>query len=52
MEQVIIAMDSTAAGTTKGERSTTFMLALFLGVIQIGWLGLLLWVTYQVVGAV
>jgi len=48
----MIAMDSTAAGTSRGERSTTFMLALFLGGIQVGWLGLLLWVTYQVVGAV
>lgn len=46
------AMDTTAAGASRGERSTTFMLALFLGAIQVGWLGLLLWVAYQIVGVV
>jgi cytoskeletal protein RodZ len=54
MEWMMIATDSTAAGasTESGERSMTFMLALFLGVIQVGWLGLLLWVVYQVVRAI
>lgn len=50
----MIATGSTVAGasTESGERSMTFMLALFLGAIQIGWLGLLLWVIYQIARAV
>lgn len=50
----MIATDSTAACafTETGERSMTVMLALFLGVIQVGWLGLLLWVIYQIARAI
>ena len=46
----MIATGSTAAGasTETGERSMTFMLALFLGVIQ----GLLLWVIDQIARAI
>lgn len=50
----MIALDSTAAGASgeTSERSVIVMLALFLGAIQLGWLGLLLWVGHQIVGAI
>lgn len=50
----MIAFDSTVSGASEGagERSVTLMLALFLATIQVGWLGLLLWVTYQIVSAI
>ncbi len=50
----MIATDSMAADSVEGrsERSMTLVLALFLGAVQIGWLGLLLWVAYQIVGAI
>lgn len=50
----MIATGSTATGASleSGERSMTFMLALFLGVVQVGWLGLLLWVIYQIASAI
>ena len=50
----MIATGSTADGasTESRERSVTVMLALFLGMTQVGWLGLLLWVIYQIVGAI
>lgn len=40
------------AGKGVGERSTEVLLALFPGAIQIGWFGLLLWVTYQIADAI
>jgi hypothetical protein len=45
---------STAGEASKGlgERGTEFLLALFLGAIQLGWLGLLLWVIYQIAVAI
>ena len=48
------AIGSTAGEQTggHGERSMAFLLALFLGAIQVGWLGLLLWVAYQIIGAI
>lgn len=50
----MIALDSTAVGVSEetGERNMTLMLALFLGATQVGWLGLLLWVTCQIVSAI
>lgn len=54
MERMVIAAYWRAAGasTESGERSMAFVLVLFLGAIRIGWLGLLLWVTHQIVGAI
>jgi hypothetical protein len=54
MEQAMIAMGSTADAASEAatERGMALMLALFLGAIQIGWLGLLLWVAYQIAGAI
>jgi hypothetical protein len=54
MEQVMIAIGSTAGEEREpyGERGMAFMLALFLGAVQVGWLGLLLWVTCQIIGAI
>ncbi|BCB21263.1 hypothetical protein OCUBac02_41570 [Bosea sp. ANAM02] len=52
----MIVTGSMAAGRSegerRGERGMMVVLALFLGVIQIGWLGLLLWLIHQVVGAI
>ena len=52
----MIVTGSMAAGRSegerRGERGMMVVLALFLGVIQIGWLGLLLWVIHQIVGAI
>jgi len=50
----MIAIGSTAGEESEGhgERSMAFMLALFLGAVQVGWLGLLLWVINQIVRAI
>ena len=52
----MVAMSSMAAGDSEavrqGERSLTIVLALFLGVVQIGWLGLLLWVIHQIASVI
>lgn len=54
MGQVMIAIGSAAGEETEdhGERGMALVLALFLGAVQAGWLGLLLWVTYQIIGAI
>lgn len=54
MEQDMIAIGSAAGEEAegRGERGMAFMLALFLGAVQVGWLGLLLWVTCQIIGAI
>ncbi len=50
----MIAIGSTAGeeSEAQGERGMAFMLALFLGAVQVGWLGLLLWVICQIIGAI